>query len=722
MSRRRSRHTAAAPAPATAPGPVKRRPLRHIALPLLLIPALFFFAVGKYLEFNSPGPFDSGAYVYSAQRILNGARLGIDEMATARPATLLMNIIGIRLFGYSDTGPKIIQMLVQAAALGLMFWALRRLWGRAAAVIGVTMAAFYLSAPHIAKFGNVKEQFVIAFMVMAASAWILYEKTGRRFWLLLTGAAVIWPYYFKPIGLSIAIALFVYLLYQTAVRRLSLKKLLLIGLGLLAGAAGGILPLAVFMIQQGQFRQLLHSFPFYAVRLLFVIVLVYLAARFLIVLIRKTSLVEQLRQVRPRIWKLGGVSVGLLLTGWVIYFALIGEFSYYWGNLFFVKIPIRIWLQLRAVYDQILLYAGSGSGYLGYSRTEFSLNRLAPIVLRYYLSLASPVFAGVLSILILLTRRVWLSLHRFAETVAEYRPAVLLSLWWLLDMAFVWVSPHSYEQYYLPLCASGAFLAAFLAWIISRGILQSSTRPLYIPGAALLAITTLCLAWPTWAGYTVSAYNGVPYGKNPYTGQALRSRGYVQSLQRVGRNQKDPWIAVGEYIRARSEPDDPIYVWGWVPGIYVVAERTAPVAQAFEANMHIMPPAQLNRLAQGLVDQFRRTPPKFIVDTRKRHFPFDRPPFELWPQIRKGGSPGDFLPNHPQAVESYERQYGALISSRFGSPEQERFEAMKPLRDFVMNHYKIVRLFGDHVLFEYKGNRPPAPAAESTKDRETQPQ
>src|SRR4030043_1245884 len=38
----------------------------------------------------------------------------------------------------------------------------------------------------------------------------------------------------------------------------------------------------------------------------------------------------------------------------------------------------------------------------------------------------------------------------------------LFAVWWLLDMGFVWVSPHSYEQYFLPLNASGAMLGGYL--------------------------------------------------------------------------------------------------------------------------------------------------------------------------------------------------------------------------------------------------------------------
>ena len=61
------------------------------------------FGIGKYIEFNSPGPFDSGAYVYSAQRLLDGAQYGTEELSSARPGTLIANIIGVLIAGAAVT-------------------------------------------------------------------------------------------------------------------------------------------------------------------------------------------------------------------------------------------------------------------------------------------------------------------------------------------------------------------------------------------------------------------------------------------------------------------------------------------------------------------------------------------------------------------------------------------------------------------------------------------
>ena len=174
----------------------------YVSIAVTLLLAGIPFALGKYIELNSPGPFDSGAYVYSAKHLLDGAKMGIDEVSSAQLGTLIVNIIGVKLFGFNDTGPKIVQMLLQLAAGIFMFYTLRRVFGSVAAVLGTTVAAIYLSAPLIAKYGNVKEQFMIAFMLVAGCCFLLYEFTQKRYWLLLTGFFALQPFYFKATGLS----------------------------------------------------------------------------------------------------------------------------------------------------------------------------------------------------------------------------------------------------------------------------------------------------------------------------------------------------------------------------------------------------------------------------------------------------------------------------------------------------------------------------------------
>ncbi len=80
------------------------------------------FALGKYFELKCPDPFDSGSYVYSAQHVLSGARIGYEEKPSAQAGTLLVNMLGVKLTGFNETGSKLLQGLFQAAALTLMFF------------------------------------------------------------------------------------------------------------------------------------------------------------------------------------------------------------------------------------------------------------------------------------------------------------------------------------------------------------------------------------------------------------------------------------------------------------------------------------------------------------------------------------------------------------------------------------------------------------------------
>ena len=95
MARRRNKSH-----PTQVPAVKEKQPRRVsggliVSIILVLILAGIPFGLGKYIELNSPGPFDSGAYVYSARHLLEGARMGVDEFPSARPGTLMMNIIGV---------------------------------------------------------------------------------------------------------------------------------------------------------------------------------------------------------------------------------------------------------------------------------------------------------------------------------------------------------------------------------------------------------------------------------------------------------------------------------------------------------------------------------------------------------------------------------------------------------------------------------------------------
>jgi hypothetical protein len=600
----------------------KQANLEVILIGLTIILAGVPFCLGKYFEFNSPGPFDSGAYVYSAAHILNGAKIGIDEKPSAKPGTLLANILGVWLFGFSDVGPKLIQGLFQLSALVLMFVVVRRLFCTLAATVAVVVASVYLSAPLIAKFGNVKEQYMIAFMVMGISCFALGQLSGRGFWSVLSGAFLIWAPLFKPTGLSAPGALGIFIIAQIALKNRTIKQTLRDTGLLILGAVIAIAPLYIWIITCDIKMALPYSF----------------------------------------VWPV--ISKVLPLAG--------------------------------------KAQAQKGGGYVETSRELVPFSEQWRRVLRYYGLLILPITLAAGSILMRLA--VWvkakLSKTKLPDTALCGRFVLLFGLWWFLDMAFVWISPRSYEQYYLPLNASAAMLGAYIVTLYRRKLGGGKKRTWSAVGIGALLVM-LIMSWHIFAGIKTSPHSGYKYPD--------RSRGYVQKYREISlrrqRDLKGPWEVVGEYIRTHSEPDDKIYVWGWYPGIYVQAQRFSPASKAF-----CMPrpaPARLAQTVEQLLAEFQREMPKFIVDSRKRHIPTERPPYELWPIVPKGFmglKERTFLPLNKEAINLYDREWAKLLADNFGEDEAERYRVLKPFREFVMTNYRIVSMFGEHVLFERKGN------------------
>lgn len=598
----------------------KRQMITKIAVfALIAILAAIPFALGKYFEFNSPCAFDGGGYVYSAKHILNGAKIGVEEITSAQHGTLLVNILGVWLFGFNDTGPKLLQAIFQAAALVMMFVATRKLFGALPAAVGVIVASIYLSAPAIAKYGNVKEQYMIAFMIVGVSCLVL-QQLGGKWWLaMLAGAFLIWAPLFKPTGLSAVGAVGLFILLQPVFKNRTWPQMRKDILLLPAGAAIAIAPAYIWII--GWDVQM-------------------------------------------------GVPYGFV-------FDILGKFLSGGGEV-----------------DS----AAAASDYVAASRSQISFSELFPRVMRYYGVLILPIVLALGSIIARIVRLI-LSRRdgKKIKPVLYERFVLLFAIWWVLDMVFVWISPRSYEQYYLPLNASAAMLGGYLIAIYADKAKAAAYAPKWIVIGAVGLLVMFFMSLDIFRGVSKSPHSGAAY--------AGRNRGYAQKWSEVAgrRNSgaRAPWELVAEYIRKNSTQDDGIYVWGWFPGIYVQAQRLSPAPKAFEGTMHTLAPEVLAERVDEILTAFREDPPKFIVDTYKRHFPWDRPPLELWPRTSNG-----FLPTNEQVVAQYEAAYAKMLRERVDDPaEEKRFEAMKPFRDYVMTNYRFVRSFGQHVLFQRKNNR-----------------
>jgi 4-amino-4-deoxy-L-arabinose transferase-like glycosyltransferase len=608
-------------------------PLVFVVIAIL---AAIPFSLGKYFEFNQPDPFDGGGYAYSAKHILNGAKIGIEEKPSAQLGTLLVNMLGVALTGFNETGAKLVQTILQAAALLLMFIAIRKLSGSLSAAVGVIVASAYLSAPMIAKYGNVKEQYMIAFMVMGISCLILHQVGGRWWYAMLAGAFLSWAPLFKQTGVSAIAATGLFVILQPLLKNRTWKQAGIDILLLWAGVIAAIAPLYVWIL----------------------------------------------------VW-----NVQLSLP-----------YSFVWGALgsFLPSSP-------GAEGAKVV------SAYVTETRKLIPFAQQWPVVLRYYGLLILPIALAAGAIAARVVRMICsvASPDRIKPKIYD-RFVLLLAIWWVLDMAFVWISSASYEQYYLPLNASAAMLGGYLVAIYSDYAKAAvyKTKPVIIGLVGLLAM--IIMSWHIFFGIKTS-----PYTAQPYNG---RQRGYSQKLEEISQQRTGrvmyPWEEVSEYIRTHSQPTDKIYVWGWYPGIYVAAQRFS--AASLACSMPRPAPQALAQLVAQLLAEFQQQMPKFIVDSRKRHVPTDRPPYELWPIAPKGFmgmSQTWFLPMDIIVIGAYDKQWADMLRTRFDQDEALRYEALAPLRKFVMDNYEIVepkqyieirngqlyhRIFGEHVLFKSK--------------------
>jgi hypothetical protein len=493
--------------------------------------------------------------------------------------------------------------------------------GRLPAAIGVIVAAIYTSAPLIAKFGNVKEQYAIACMVTAISLFILRQLGGKWWYGLLAGAVAAWAPLFKETGSSAIGAIGLFVIIQPIFRHRTWRETLADIALLLAGAAAAMAPLYVWII------------------------------------------------------------------GWSVQMPLPYSF---------------VWQMISGLLPATSATAPQASTYVSGIRSVMPLSEQWPRVLRFYLALCLPVTLALGSIAVRISKMILGLRHRSlpAPAKSDYdRFVLLIAVWWALDMAFVWISPASYEQYYLPLTVSGAMTGGYLIAVYRDKLTQAVFKTKWVVTGIIGFVLMVVMSWHIFFGLPRSPYSGMKYPE--------KRNGYLQRWDEISHRKTEgwrgSWEAAGEYIREHTQPTDKIYVWGWVPGIYLSAQRFSSAAVAFESEMHTRPPQQLEQVIDELLSAFNKEMPKYIVDSRKRHLPMDRPQLELWPitGYTDKGQP-QFLPPDPQTVAEFDKQWAAMLKQRFGEDEAKRFEIMGKFRKFIREHYEIIQTFGDEVVFKLK--------------------
>jgi len=560
---------------------------------LIVLLAAIPFIMGKYIEFNTTGPYDSGGYVYSAKHVLEGAVIGVDERPSAKLGTLLVNMLGVWLFGYSETGPEIIQTLMQASALVLVFIAMRKLFGILPAAVGVIMASTFLSAPLIAKFGNVKEQYMIACMMLGISSFVIYQLRGKWYWAIMAGFFLTWAPLFKETGTSALAAVGLFVALQPLLKNRTLKQTGIDILLLFAGFIIAITPLYIWLEVGGHRGMRPYSFALKPIKA-----------------ILKSPETKKENQPETQDVSDPQKKKDTDEKGFI--------------QKFLPRYVTGSWEALKTKQRKEVVRR----------------------VLRYYKLLLLPIALALASIIARLIRLIMsLTGMLSAKNIKNYEKFVLLfAVWWLLDMCFVWVSPRSYEQYYLPLNASAAMLGGYTIALYWDWTVNKINKMSCIAVGSVGLLLMIVLTWHIFFGIEKSPHSNTNYG--------AKQRGYIQRLSEAHhqrtKNLVGHWQIVGRYIRMNSQPEDRIYVWGF-------------------------------------------------VDTRKPHFPWDRPPLQLWAKTENG-----FLPANKRTMETFDKMYSDWLAKNVNKDEALRYKAMQPFREYVMNNFQIVNEFGQHVLFVRK--------------------
>ncbi len=719
---------------------------------IALIIAAIPFCYGKMYEFQTSDPFDSALNIYNSHELLMGKQIFKEINPSARPGTLLVNTLGVWLFGYSETGPKIIQTIMQIGALAMAFTCIRRLFGNIPAIFAVVMGAFYLSSQPYAKFGNVKEQYMIACMIMAACSFINYQFKNKKYWLWLTGAFAINTWYFKPTGFSIAGAIFAFLLLEIILHRDNLKQSMQMILELFIGAAAGLVPVMLFFTTLGEPFFLAKQFP--AVIIITVLV-IYLIVKYLSKYFKTAALT--VARIDKRITIGSGVGLTIMLVISYYLHARIGQTDYFIRDL---PLLDRISDELSIAYRHITDITGAmynmffgENSYVAGSKTVSTFSSQFAEVIKYSHSFVIPIGLSLSAI-------IWWVINIFTNKTAgddekyisftktQKQLFIFLALWWVFDMLFVWISPRAYVQYFLPPNASAIFLAGFIiskaikdklsiaiiagCWlaveIFTASYSSANIDKMVIIFSILLFIlsflfTITKLKLSTTRPITIMCIALAILLSNLDNCQAMKKK--MDSTTQIANSGGSLWQAIGKYIKDNSADKDNIYVWGWFPGIYVASERSSACRMPSYSDMHSDSVDAVNKAQDIIVRDLSKSKPLFIVDSQKMHYPYnDHPVYDLWPTLPPGlGRETDrkFLTSSAD-LKYYNANYYKIIKNacislttrkdRIGGPasaekaeelaelEVERHKTLEPLRDFIVKNYYPFKRFNNMVILK----------------------
>jgi len=246
----------------------------------------------------------------------------------------------------------------------------------------------------------------------------------------------------------------------------------------------------------------------------------------------------------------------------------------------------------------------------------------------------------------------------------------------ILRDALFWSWTYIFHHYMPAAAASGGFVArlfkCFLPFALAMSPLLFLGRRVRWRGGALVvwlwlvAMTGAALIGGRMYGHyflltvpplaVLAGVGGTEWLTAASTGERRRLAALVAAMASsflvaawLFRGATDSWLGLSPdyrlasaYVRARTQPDDRLFVWGWFPALYVDADR-CPASRFVYTHLLSGARAQSGATTRGhlvpeawpmLLEDLARTRPAYILDTSPGRYDYPFPP-EQYPALAR---------------------------------------------------------------------------------------